>query len=726
MFYIKSFHLKTRIIQRSFATLVAIGSAQFSTAEGINEIVVLSDFRDTRLLELPNSVTVIDQNTITQRGAQHLEQLLNLAPNVNFSSGASRGRFFQIRGIGERSQFIDPVNPSVGLIIDGIDFTGLGLSASTLDIAQVEILRGPQGTLYGANALAGLVYLKSNDPTDQLTGNIGVELAEFDGRVINAVLSGPITDRISYRIAAQRQDSDGFTDNDFLNRDNTNNIEEKAIRGKLSFQVSEDLLINLSGFYLDADNGYDDFSLSNNRVTTSDQPGHDKQKSVAAGLNLLWSGHEAFDVEGVISAIDADTRYGFDEDWSYLGEFDDALFPYSSADDYVRNRENLSVDIRLVSKEGQEIFEGTTSWVAGMYFRSEEEELSRTRFDDLNIDVQFDNSFETEHYAAYGQLSTVLSDKFTLITGLRVERRDADYSDSAGVIRDPSDDLWGGRISLEYQLSDDVLLYGLAARGYKAGGVNGQIISVATGNPNITESFFDFDKETQWNYELGMKGSWLESRLQAQFALFYQDRSDVQAGQSIFNPADFSFDEYLTNADGGVSLGLEAEFSYQATGALDLYGSIGFLNAEFEDFIAQSHVDARDDFTGLPLAPVNLDGRDIAHAPNYQFLVGSEFRFLEHFYMRVEIEGKDEFFFSNSHDEKSDSYELFNARLGYRLDEWEVALWGRNLTDEDVAVRGFFFSNQFGNNPGNGYAPEVYQQLGEPRVIGLSASYRFE
>ena len=132
-----------------FLSLLAINSTAEQTIE---EIIVTSDFRDLSLLETAASITILDDSKISQRNAKHLEQLLNMAPNVNFSSGASRGKFIQIRGIGERSQFIEPLNPSVGILVDGIDFTGIAGAATTMDTKQVEILRGPQGTLYGTNA----------------------------------------------------------------------------------------------------------------------------------------------------------------------------------------------------------------------------------------------------------------------------------------------------------------------------------------------------------------------------------------------------------------------------------------------------------------------------------------------------------------------------------------------------------------------------------------------
>ena len=131
-------------------------SAVFSIStyadKNIQEIIVTSDFREGLLKNIPTSISVIDAEVISQRNSNHLEQILALAPNVNFAAGASRGRYFQIRGIGERSQFVDPLNPSVGTYVDGIDFTGFGGAATLLDINQVEVLRGSQGTRFGANA----------------------------------------------------------------------------------------------------------------------------------------------------------------------------------------------------------------------------------------------------------------------------------------------------------------------------------------------------------------------------------------------------------------------------------------------------------------------------------------------------------------------------------------------------------------------------------------------
>jgi iron complex outermembrane receptor protein len=705
------------------ATIALFSCSNVYANQSIEEVFVTSDFRSPEINTLSNSVTVFNDTLIKQTGALHLESLLGRAPNVNFSTGASRGRFFQIRGVGERSQFVNPINPSVGLIIDGIDFTGLGLSASTLDIQQIEILRGPQGTLYGANALGGLINFISNAPSEEYSGSVSARLSEYDGRNLDAVISGPINADTGYRISGRINQQDGYVENTFLNRDDTNNIDETLFKAAIHSDINEQLSIKFNALLADIDNGYDAFSLNNTRKTSSDQPGSDTQDTLAASITALWNTHQSYDVEAVFSFIDTDTIYSYDEDWSFVGEFDAGTFPYSSADHYERDRNNQSIDIRLVSKVDQKILNDRSDWVLGIYFRSEEETLNRSRSENLlpQVGGDFTNQYDTDNYALYGQLTTALNDQWSLITGLRIEQRDADYSDSRGINQNTSDTYFGGRLTLEYQLNDDSLLYGLISRGYKADGVNAQIISAAALNPSIQENIFFFDAETLINYEIGAKTRLLDNTLQIQVAAFYQDRKNAQIKQSIFDSSDSSFDDYLDNTTAD-TLGLEMEALYLITDQLSVYASLGFLEAELVDFLSLSHVDARTLGDGNS---ISLDGRDIAHAPNYQFTLGGEYQFNSQWSLAIDVEGKDEFYFSNSHNEKSESYELLHANLSYTADQWTVSIWGRNLTDEDIETRGFYFSNEFGNNPSNGYAPETYTQFGEPRVIGVSASYEW-
>jgi iron complex outermembrane recepter protein len=243
----------------------------------LDELVVSADFRPTTAAETPISLTVIENETIEARGAQHLEEVLNLAPNVNLSSGASRGQFIQIRGIGERSQFSAPLNPSVGLIIDGIDFSRTGGAATLFDIDSVEILRGPQGTKFGTNALAGIVNMRSKEPSKEFSLHAETGVAEYNTRNFGLAAGGTIVeDTLLGRAAIYSHKSDGYMENDFLNRDNTQNQDELTFRGKLKWLASDDLTVDFTYLHLNIDNGYDAFTLDNSRTSLSDQPGQDK------------------------------------------------------------------------------------------------------------------------------------------------------------------------------------------------------------------------------------------------------------------------------------------------------------------------------------------------------------------------------------------------------------------------------------------------------------------
>ena len=153
---------------------------QAETSQVIEEILVTGEFRPVDINRLPASISVIGAEAMQLRAAQHLEDISGMVPNLNVTSGASRARYFQLRGIGERGQFEEPLNSSVGLLIDGVDFSGVGGVATLYDVAQVEVFRGPQGTRYGANALAGLINVQTNDPTQTLSGNLRMQAGNYD------------------------------------------------------------------------------------------------------------------------------------------------------------------------------------------------------------------------------------------------------------------------------------------------------------------------------------------------------------------------------------------------------------------------------------------------------------------------------------------------------------------------------------------------------------------
>jgi outer membrane receptor protein involved in Fe transport len=652
-------------------------------------------------------MSVLTDIEIKQRNAKHLEELIAVSPNVNFASGSQRARYYQIRGIGERSQFQEPINPSVGVIIDEVDFTGIGSIASLFDVKQAEVYRGPQGTRFGANAIAGMINITTNEPSEEFEGAIELGIGNYNAYDMGVALSGPATDSVNYRLTVNQSNSDGYIENTFLQREDTNNRDELSIRGKLAIEATNDLTIDLAGFYFDFDNGYDVFSLDNTRETLSDEPGFDQQETSAFSAKFTYQGFDTATVLAIISHSDSDLAYGYDEDWAYVGISDPAVienpdyayWEYTSTDHYYRDKAVLSTELRALSNQGQEIFNGSTTWVTGVYFKQDDEDLLRQY---TYADDDFFSTNERTSVALYGQLNTQLADQWSLVSGLRIENYSADYINSNHFNDSIDDTMIGGKLVLSYQKNLDSMWYGSINRGYKAGGHNT--------DGTLPEDLRNFAPEYLTNYELGYKVSLLDNNAYVRSSIFYMDREDMQVKSSqtiVREDGSSEFISYLGNAATGSNYGIEIESAWHINAVVNIYGSFGLLETEFNDFVNAEGQ--------------SLSGREQAHAPSYQFNIGINVLPTDNWLINVSVDGKDSFYFSDSHDEQSESVALLNASIAYIQDNWQVKLWGRNLTDEEYANRGFYF----GNDPRDGYTSKQYTQLSEPLVFGASLDYQF-
>lgn len=706
------------LLSASFTSLnVSAYEEKNSTTSNLEVITVTSDFRQQNLLKTPSALSVLTDIEIKQRNAQHLEELIAISPNVNFASGSQRARYYQIRGIGERSQFNEPINPSVGMIIDGIDFTGIGSIANLFDVQQAEIFRGPQGTRFGANALAGMINITTKAPTDEFEGAITLDAGNYNSFGLGLALSGPASDSVNYRLAANQYQGDGFIENTYLKESDTNNRDETSLRGKLSIQANNELTIDLSAFYFDFDNGYDAFSLDNTRETLSDQPGVDQQQTSAFAAKLTYQGFDKFTLVTLLSHAKSDLAYGYDEDWAYVGisapenieNQDFAYWEYSSTDYYFRDKSTQTIEFRALSNTSSKLFNGSTDWVAGIYVKKDDEDLQRQY---TYLDGDFTSIFDTQSTAIYGQLDSQLNAKWALTTGLRVEQRSANYSNSDRFIDSIDDTMVGGKLVLSYQQNGDRFWYGSINRGYKAGGANT--------DGSLPNAIRTFEPEYLFNYELGYKVSLLDNTAFIRSAIFYMDRKDVQVKSSktiMRGDGSSEFISYLGNAATGSNRGLEVEANWQINDSVELYGSLGLLDTEFNDYI---DVDGN-----------SLNGEEQAHAPSYQFNLGINVQPSEYWLLNFSIDGKNEFYFSdtrysdgeriNENDIKSESSAIVNASLSYLNDHYQVKIWARNLMDDDNANRGFYF----GNDPRDGYTAKQYTQLAEPLVFGIILDYQF-
>ncbi|RUO80016.1 hypothetical protein CWI84_08635 [Idiomarina tyrosinivorans] len=675
----------------------------------VEHLLVTGDLQQRELHEIPQSVQLISREEMARRNATQLQDVLNTAANVNFAGGTSTARFIQIRGIGERSQFVDPINPSVGLLIDGIDYSGLGSVATLFDIGHMEIFRGPQSGRFGTNALAGMVLLESEAASEDFRGRWHAGVANYGEREAGLALGGSLGALGLARFSVNQFKQDGFIENRYLERDDTNDRDELTLRFNLTSQLTKDWALDTTVHYSNIDNGYDAFSLDNDRTTLSDEPGFDRVESEAVRLGLSYQGFADSELLFAVTGLHADLGYAFDEDWTYVG-----IAPgweYSSFDAYYRDRDDRSAELRWTSKQPAQLFGLATDWVFGAYHYQQDTALTRDYYNwDLDQPSVFNSDYQVRRNALYGELAQHISDKTTLITGLRVERYDNDYQDSRSITANPKDTMWGGNISLRHDVNERSSVYLTVAKGYKAGGVNGEALGKAQdqGLTEITDYLLSratFQPEVLWSTEFGVKGQSADGQLRASISAFYQWRDDVQLKSWVNREQ--SFVGYIENAAEGNNYGIEASISRALSDNWRWFANLGWLETEIDGFVTEDGID--------------MSGRDQAHAPNYQFSTGIEGWLTEHLQWSVSVDGKDGFYFSNSHNQQAKQTRLLNTQLSYHWQQLTLRIWARNLTDEDYAIRGFYF----GNDPRKQYVTETYKQFGEPRRFGVSLDYAF-
>jgi len=683
-----------RVSTALFAVLFAL---PLVAEEVIDEIVVTADFRGRALQELASSVTVLNAEFIDEAAVQHFEELINIVPNLNWSGDGHRARYFQIRGVGELEQYQGAPNPSVGFLIDDIDFSGIGTIATLFDVSSVEVLRGSQGSRYGANALGGLIYMRSTEPSAQRDGRLQLTLGDDDAVALGAAFGGALNDDETtvFRLSAQRYESNGFRSNPYLGREDTNKRDETGVRFGLAFKPSSSVDGRLSVIYSDVDDGYDAFSLDNTYTMLSDKPGRDAQESIGASLRFDWEDVGNGSLTSITALASSDIDFGFDADWGNDDSWAPVLYDYISVSN--RQRDTISQEFRYM----------TSNWLFGFYALHLSEDLVTLNQGEYydpgydfadSLDYPFDSDFQSTNVAAFMQYEHELSDVTRLSAGLRVEHRMTDYSDTDGFSASPSDSLWGGEASISHDFSGDVTGYATLSRGYKAGGFN---------LGAVPDNWRYFDAESMWTVETGIKSVLAGGALALDASVFYSWRDDQQVRASFQlvpnDPASFGF--ATINIDGGQTYGGEADLRWVLSEQVEVYATLGLLYGGFPDSV--------DEFPWL-------DNRDQAHAPRYTMATGIIWRSTGGFFARLDATARDAFYFDVSHNQKSESYELLHARAGFEGDNWAAHIWVRNLTDESYAVRGFYF----GNEPPD-FPPTLYTRLGDPRQLGVTIERRF-
>ena len=674
---------------------VTFGNNSDEQVDAVERIVVTSDFSQRSPDNLATSVTILDQRSLDLRQAEQLEDILGIVPNLNFSSGASRGKFIQIRGIGERSLFAEPINASVALVVDEINFSGLGGLGALFDVQQVEVLSGPQSTGFGASGLAGIIKIVSNVATDSQSGYLQGSFAQHNTQRFSAAYSDELTEGLNARIAIQQVNSDGFVDNIYLNRDDTNNIDEFNAKVAVDYAISRSADVELKLYHFDVDNGYDAFSLDNDNKTRSDEPGFDRTDTQAASIKYIQDlGEHSFSLS--LTTLNADLDYGYDEDWTFAGFHPDE---YSSFDQYERSVSNQTIDARYAS------INTNSPWVIGLYYQQSEQDL--TRFYTYASD-DFTSLYEPSSVAIYSERRWQISEPLSITAGARAEKFDADYIDSNGFSEVLDDSLLAAKLSVSYVIQQTTF-HSSISRSYKAGGFNA--------DERVSQSDRLFSPEYNWNYEFGIKGKVdSEDGITGNISLtfFYMQREDAQVSDfAVLDREDGSgaveFIDVIGNADTGINKGIEISSNWQLNDSFSATVNLGYLDATFGNY---QLVDGS-----------FVDKQKQAQSPKITFYVSSQYVFTDDVAWVVEFEGKDRHRFSVGHDEQAPFTAVFNTEINWQLDHVQIQLWAKNIFDRRLPTRGF---GGFNNDPRDGYFPaEPYYQFGQERQLGVTATYRF-
>jgi hypothetical protein len=669
----------------------------------LETLVVTGDLWGSPIQQIAASATILDRDVLQSNGVRHLGDLINGIPNVTTIGGTSRPRFFQIRGIGENSQFEgETPDSSVRFLVDDLDFTGLGMVGSTFDVSQVEVLRGPQAGAFGANAAGGLIRMVTNAPTPFWTGMAETTAGQDSLWASGFAVGGPLLKRnpeeLMMRLSVEHSQSDGFRRNQTLNED-TNARDEWMTRLRTIWNPTADLSIDSTFFYANQDNGYDEFALDNNGWDTfSDEPGRDEQESIAGSVRATFDGWQGLRFSSASSLGSVDSLYSYDQDWTNAS--------YVGFSELNRERVTFNQEFRLDSAEDAESIGMIDRWTLGTFFSVVNEDGFNTDTNPGRVN-SLETDYTSQNLAIFGQAAHDLDDRNRIVLGLRAEHIEIDGSGEeredgsfkTAVNAEYDDILFGGKIAYEYDLNDDVMAFVSATLGYKSGGINNDArINIAGGDP------LSYDTETLWNYEIGLRGDALEDKLKCSLTAFYTMRRDSQIRDSAGLGGDYRY--FTDNGDDSVIYGAEAEGIYQLFGDWSLHGSLALMGSELERFTLSN---------GNPGG-----GGRLPNAPSYGYSIGLRYQPEEGFFGNLELLGRDAYLESMSNAEERSSFDVLNTSIGYRHEQWSITLWARNLLDESYDKRVFFFGNEDPN-----YAPTRYTSAADPRQIGVTARYEF-
>ncbi|MDJ0877797.1 MAG: TonB-dependent receptor [Halieaceae bacterium] len=842
--------MQKRIITKAVAAAIigtGISLPPAASAQALlEEIVVTARKREESLQDVPIAVTAFTSQQIEDAGIERPQDFIMLTPNVTIVDTANAGDT-QVTIRGQYST--RDSESSFAYVLDGVLITNPnGFNGELFDIEQIEVLKGPQGALYGRNAVSGAIIVNSKRPTNEFEARIKGGVGDDNLVKGQAMVSGPlIEDKLFGRATISYRDTDGQFDNDLTgNDDEINYMEDTSARLRLVWEPNDRLSVDTQAFYRDVEGGAINFNATfalpgaaafignpdlNKDVNDTNfkfifnVPGENNQENtffsvkadyemdfatltvigayddleeslISDGTSAAFGGYSLGNPESQAACTESynsfDTSllvspfYAIQDGnppGTYVPEFGglNGLLPaYSptTCDGYQyqeRNQESTSIEVKLTSND-----EGRFRWVAGLYYADIEREVVVAYGADLGLgfrqapyvppdgpnptDQLFWDDFDTEVYAAFGQVEMDIGERGELALALRYDEEEREVSNNVPNVRaaqifgffgqtppinpafdgsgtdtipdrDETFDEWQPKISYTHAFTDELTAYGSYGVGFRSGGfnsigsqatVNGTFGSYPTAPENVRD---DFDKEVTDTYELGVKSNWLDNRLRVNAAVFYTEIDDYQFFNFFAGP--FGLLRVVTNIDEAEIFGAEVDFAWAFNEYFTFSGGYGFVDTEINENKNRPYTEGND----LPYAPesngtLSVDFRtpvwgdlEFTTRIDYQYVGTTWFHSVQsdetvNFFTDLsEVYQVPGFGFGTSEysNTERDDYFTMNLRVGLHGEQWSLVAWSQNITDEDYleeVIPAPEFGGSF-NHPNPG------------RISGVDFTYNF-
>jgi iron complex outermembrane receptor protein len=730
----KSHSLVQSAMTLAVSSALATG-ASLASAQVLEEVIVTAQKREQSVMEVPISIATLSGESFTAlfEGGADVRGLSTRVPGlyIESSNGRVAPRFY-IRGLGNIDFDLAASQP-VSVIMDEVVKENVVLKSFPLfDIKQVEVLRGPQGSLFGRNTTAGIVKFDSNMPTEEFTGQAKLDVGDLGTVNFEAALGGSLADNVQGRIAVFSQNRDDWIDNDYTGKsDALGQIEENAVKGFLAWQPTDSLDVLLGAHYRDLDGtsalfranvlttGDNDFNNNYDRETVYydegdnnpqeyDNDGYSLKIDYDMGAYTLTSitayenasGYSLGDIDGGFGAV-------------FLPEMGPGFIPFPSQTKDNADVQQFTQELRLSNNDADRLF-----WQAGIFYFDSDLDVKTNPFFAPPTTVEHENT----SYAVFGQADYDLTEVWTLTAGLRYTDDDKKLKAPRGNDLDVDDQKFSGNLSLAFTPNDNTTYWGKIASGFRGPTLQGRDVAFFGASSAA-------DSETINSVELGYKAQYFDNRARLNSAIYYYEVDDMQlsavggSGNMI----------QLINADSANAFGLEVDFEFAVNDYLNLTLGYAYVDTEFDDNNLEVGVCGSgqctptdptrtvDNGDGTTSTFANIDGNPFPNAPEttlsftasfrYPMGSGEVFAFTDWAY-----QGDTNIFLYESKEYHTEDQYEGGLRAGYRQTsgkyDWEVAAFVRNITDEENLQGGIDFNNNtaFDN---------------EPRIYGASASVSF-